>query len=92
MHRGTSLSAMRIPGAGAEGWELGSGRSCITRVPAGSRQNEKWHLKFLEKNGLAACVVLPGGATLGRVWEGTCDDDKCIQGDFFFFLFPHIIL
>lgn len=61
------------------------------RSPVGCRQNEKWHLKFLEKPDLAACVVLPGGATSGKVWEGTCDDDKCIQGDFFFFS-PHIIL
>lgn len=69
-------------------WRRAGSRAPAGPAPPGSlrapRQNEKWHLKFLEKPDLAVCVVLPGGATSGKVWEGTCDDDKCIQGDFFF--------
>lgn len=71
--------------------------SSTSRAPMGSQQNEKWHLKFLEKPALAACVALPGGAPSGSsgkepVMMINASREGFSFSFFFLSLSPHIIL
>lgn len=61
-----------------------------SRSPVGSQQNEKWHLKFLEKPALAACVALPGGAPSGSSGKEPVMMINASREGFssFFFFFP----
>lgn len=100
-HRCLFLCTAGLHSVPCNSQEPSSGMSSTSGAPMGSQQSEKWHLKFLEKPALGSLCGPARRCPFRVLWQGTCDDDKCIQGEFFFFFFsfpfffslsPHIIL